>query len=212
MTAPYYQDEYVTLYHGDCRDVLQEQDCQERFEEAMAIVTDPPYGVSMKRGDSRNRDRVAGDGEPFDPAFLLAWDVPTVLFGANNFADRLPTSTGWLVWDKTFPDMAHHSQVELAWTNCVRTIRIWREAYHGFMRAKDGWLHPTQKPVELFQWILAKLPPTRLVVDPFMGSGSCIVAAKNLGIKSIGIDIDERYCEATAQRLSQSVLDFGGAA
>lgn len=201
---PYYQDEAVTLYHGDCREIIP------ALGTVDAIVSDPPYGVAMRRGDSRNCDPVHGDDAPFDPTHLLALNVPTVLFGGNNFTDRLPVSRGWLVWDKTHHDKSQHSQAELAWTNCVNTIRIHREAYHGFMRKKDGWLHPTQKPVELFQWILGMLPNAALILDPYMGSGPLPVAAKNMGRKALGIDIEERYCEVAARRLSQNVLDLKG--
>jgi site-specific DNA-methyltransferase (adenine-specific) len=204
---PYYEQDGITIYHGDCREILP------ALARPAVVVADPPYGVAMVRGDSKVRRAVAGDAEPFDPAHLLALCVPLVLFGANAYADKLPASVGWLVWDKTFPEMAHHSQCELAWTNYVKGVRIHREAYHGFMRQRDGWFHPTQKPVELFQWILnLRWTPPGLVVDPYMGSGPALIAAKNLARPAIGIEVDERYCEITARRLSQTALDFGGAA
>ena len=197
--TPYYQDAAVTLYHGDCREILPE------LERPSIVVADPPYGVSMLRGDSKVRSIIHGDGDPFDPAHLLGLDVPTVIFGANQFARLLPVSGGWIVWDKTFPDSARFSQAELAWTNYLSTVRIYREAYHGFMRQRDGWHHPTQKPVKLFTWILEAAPPG-LVVDPYCGSGPVLIAAKDLGRRAIGIEIEERYCEIAAKRCSQEVL------
>ena len=81
------------------------------------------------------------------------------------------------------------------------------------MRKRDGWHHPTQKPVGLMKWILS-LPwtPDGTVLDAYMGSGPVLIAAKDHNRKSIGIEIEERYCEIAAQRLSQGVLDLGGAA
>jgi site-specific DNA-methyltransferase (adenine-specific) len=199
---PYYDTEGITIYHADCRDVLP------TLERPSVIIADPPYGVASRRGDGKIRRPVAGDDVTFDPQHLLDLDVPTVLFGANNFASLLPDTRGWLIWDKTFPECAEQSQAELAWTNFVAGIRTHREAYHGFMRKRDGWLHPTQKPVGLFRWILGLrwTPQRDPVVDPYMGSGPVLVAAKSMGFRGIGIEIEERYCEIAANRLRQMVL------
>ena len=152
--TPYYQDSAVTIYHGDCLDILP------------------------------------------------------IVWGGNNFCDQLPRSTGWLVWDKTNGEKCEHSQAELAWTNIVRTIRIHRENYSGFMRARDGWFHQHQKPVGLMKWCLRWINETATIVDPYMGSGPVLIAAKDIGRKAIGIEIEERYCEIAAKRMSQEVLCF----
>ena len=205
---PYYDDGRVTIYNADCRDVLPS------LADVGLVLADPPYGVALRRGDGRNNARVHDDDAPFDPSHLLALGVPMALWGANAYADRLPASVGWLVWDKYHHEKSQHSQAEIAWTNFVKGIRIHREAYHGFMRKRDGWLHPTQKPVGLFKWILslAWTPTEGIVVDPYMGSGPAVIAAKEFGRRVVGIEIDERYCEVAAKRLSQEVLDLGGAA
>jgi DNA modification methylase len=206
---PYFERDGITIYHGDCREILP------MLPEPAVVVADPPYGVSISRGDGRRaqiQTRVAGDDEPFDPSHLLALGSPLVLFGANAYASRLPDSVGWLIWDKYHGEECQHSQAELAWTNFVKGIRIHREAYHGFMRAKDGWLHPTQKPVGLMRWVLS-LPwtPAGLVIDPYMGSGPVLRAAMDLGQPCIGIEIEERYCEIAAKRLSQQVFKMEAA-
>lgn len=202
---PYYEDSHVTIYHADCREVLPQ------LSDIGVVLADPPYGVALRRGDSRNVDRVRGDGGPFDPSHLIGY--PCVLWGANAYANRLPASVGWLVWDKTHHEKSRHSQAEVAWTNFVKGIRVHREAYHGFMRRADGWLRPTQKPVRLFKWILALpwTPTAGLVVDPYMGSGPAVVAAKDMGRHAVGIEIEERYCDIAANRCAQGVLDFEGA-
>jgi len=197
---PYYQHKGMTIYHGDCREILP---VLGGFE---LVIADPPYGVAINRGDGKLTGRlVHGDEEMFDPSHLLALERPMVLFGANAYAERLPASTGWLVWDKYHHEKSQHSQAELAWTNFVRGIRVHREAYHGFMRKRDGWFHPTQKPVGLFQWILElHWTPPGAVLDPYMGSGPVLLAAYRCGRSAIGIEIEEHFCEIAAQRLAKS--------
>lgn len=100
---------------------------------------------------------------------------------------------------------------ELAWSNFVKGCRRFRFLWNGFMRAGDESLyHPTQKPVDLMTWCLS-LPwtPEGKVLDPYMGSGPVLIAAKLAGRKAIGIEIEERYCEIAANRLAQGVLPFG---
>jgi site-specific DNA-methyltransferase (adenine-specific) len=214
--TPYYQDDLVTIYHGDCREWMPDAD---------VIVTDPPYGIgwNAESGGQRNRSRrrrgvvalpIYGDDEPFDPSRLLALNKPIVLFGANHYADRLPPSPSWIVWDKRV-GMASNDQAdcEVAWTNLGGPARMFRLVWNGGIRpAQDrrapaawGVLHPTQKPLSLMRWVLQRCP-AGTVLDPYMGSGSTLVAAKSLGRKAIGIEIEERYCEVAATRCSQDVL------
>jgi site-specific DNA-methyltransferase (adenine-specific) len=196
---PYYEEGGITIYHGNCREVLPD------LPPADLVLTDPPYGVKMLRGDSKVKALIAGDDTIPDLRFLL--DYPRlIIWGGNNFCDQLPRSTGWLVWFKHFPNVSRHSQAELAWTNVTRTVRHYQEAYHGFMRKADGWLHPTQKPPGLMRWCLSFAPKTETVLDPFAGSGTTLVAAKTLGMKAIGVEIEERYCEVIAKRLRQKML------
>lgn len=207
---PYYQDECVTIYHGDCRDLMP--------LEADVVVTDPPYGVSYSPSQNSNKAWgkktfvgdvvVHGDDEPFDPAFLLGY-AHIVLFGANHFADKLPPSPSWLVWDKrdgmTSNDFA---DCELVWTNLGGVARLFRHQWSGALRASERGeprVHPTQKPLVLMRWILEKCPDG-VVLDPYMGSGTTLRAAKDLGRRAIGVEIEERFCEAAAKRLGQGSL------
>lgn len=227
--TPYYSDDLVTLYHGDCREILPALG----LGIVGLLLTDPPYGIS-ERTDRRSKGRtnaalandfpaVYGDDEPFDPSHLLGYK-PAVIFGANHFADRLPSSPSWLVWDKLdglttqkrnigFDDNA---DVELAWTNIGGPARLIPHRWKGMIKASeqaDVRIHPTQKPAILMaQIIRAFALPAGPIVDPYAGSGSTLRAAKDAGRMSVGIEYEEAYCERIVTRLAQDCLDFGGAA
>ena len=208
---PYYQDEAVMIYHGDCRDVLPS------LGPVDLVLTDPPYGIAhptdyQSRGRGylapcRDYPPVYGDDVAFDPSPWLQWDA--VLWGANYYADKLPPSSGWLIWDKERPHDLDQATCELAWTNCVKGARVFRYLWNGGIRKGDEPLvHPTQKPVDLFRWVLGLrwLQEKAIILDPYMGSGPTLRAAKDLGRKAIGIEIEERYCEIAANRMSQTVM------
>jgi len=212
---PYFQDDDVVIYHGDCRDILP------TLEPVDLVLTDPPYGIGHRTNYSSNGRStigkqhdyppVVGDDKPFDPNFVLQLGKPTVLFGANYYADKLPPTGGWIVWDKMRPHELDQATAELAWTNFVKGVRVFRFLWNGALR--DGLTteppleHPTQKPVALWRWVLAlKWIPEGIILDPFMGSGTTLRAAKDMGRKAIGIEIEERYCEIAAKRMSQSVM------
>lgn len=176
------------------------------------IVTDPPYGISHPTNyKSRGRQKLAQckdyppvyqDDRLFDPTHLLALNKPMVLWGANHYANKLPNSGGWLVWDKKRPDMLDQATCELAWTNYVKGVRRFVWLWHGMMRQgpRIQLVHPTQKPVELTQWVLSLrwTPKEGILLDPYMGSGSTLIGAYKEGRKSIGIEVSEEYCEIAA--------------
>ena len=207
MLSPYYQDELVTLFHGDS------EDCFCEIPHYDIVVTDPPYGIKHptdfhKRGRGRlaecaNYPTVHGDTRPFNPQTWI--DRPCCLWGANYFADKLPISSGWLVWDKERPDDLDQATCELAWTNFVKGVRRFRFLWNGFMRAsKEPLVHPTQKPIALFRWILSlRYTPAGIMLDPYVGSGASLLAAKQMGRRAIGVEIHEPYCEAAAKALEQ---------
>ena len=210
---PFYEHAGITIYHGDCREVLP----------GLAfdwINTDPPYGIALptnfrtrgrgKLAPCRDYPPVYGDDKPFDAAWLIDFGKPAVIWGANYFPQQLPSSSGWLVWDKVRPPGIDQADAELAWTNFVKGVRLFRHQWHGMLRAStDALVHPTQKPEALHKWCFALTwTPSGCVVDPYMGSGSLLRAAKDLGRRAIGIEIEERYCEIAAKRLAQETL-FG---
>lgn len=184
------------------------------------IIADVPYGIAHKcnyqeagRGrlaDCNDYPDVIGDDEPFDPSFILEMDVPTVLWGANHYADKLPTG-GWIVWDKERPHDYHASPCEMAWTNIVKSVYCFRHLWHGMMRASERGqnYHPTQKPVALCRWVLS-LPwiPVGLVADPYCGSGPMGVACAEMGRPYVGIEIEPKYAAIARRRISEAAPLF----
>jgi DNA modification methylase len=129
----------------------------------------------------------------------------SIVWGGNYFP--LPPSRGWLVWDKVVRKFTS-GHCELAWTNLNQPVRAFNLA-NGEL-ATEGKVHPTQKPIRLMQWCIPMTNGT--IADPFAGSGSTLIAARNLGRKAIGVELEERYCELVAKRLDQMCLDFGSPA
>ncbi|MDQ3125187.1 MAG: site-specific DNA-methyltransferase [Pseudomonadota bacterium] len=206
---PYFEQDGIVIYHGNCLDVLPQV-------AADWLVTDPPYGIGWRTPESRTRPksgmRVVGDDEPFDPCYLLGLSLPSVIFGANHFADKLPPAPGWIVWDKRHGMPSNdQSDAELAWTNVLGSVRTIRYTWNGggSLLAENGparAIHPTQKPVSLMRSVLEMVKARGVILDPYAGTGTTIRAAKDLGLRAVGIEIEERYCEIAARRLQQSVL------
>ena len=214
MTKPYYQDDSVTIYHGDCREILPTLD-------AAAVVTDPPYGIAYKGGRGgalihtsghRRSEIITGDSEPFDPTPLLTFPA-VALFGAQHYPDRLPAGGTFHVWDKRGDyKPVHTADFDTVWINRKEPGRILRVVWRGLCREVEhdqAILHPTQKPLRVMEWVLGMFPDAGVVVDPYMGSGSTLRAAKNLSRRAVGIEIEERYCEIAARRMGQDVLNLG---
>jgi site-specific DNA-methyltransferase (adenine-specific) len=210
---PYYQDSLVTLYHGDCRGILPHVG---RFD---LLLTDPPYGIGrdgqdMSTGKHGGRKAYKHKGwdadrpakETFDAMLSVA--DQHIIWGGNYFADLLPPTMRWLVWDKG--QRINQSDGELAWTSLRGALRIYTLNRVALMT--DVAVHPTQKPLELMSWCLGFAPDAKSVLDPFCGSGTTLRAAKDSGLKAVGIEVDEEYCALAAERLRQEVLDLGGAA
>ncbi|GAG20370.1 unnamed protein product, partial [marine sediment metagenome] len=193
---PYYEHTGITIYHGDCREILP------RLDPVDLVLTDPPYGIShpckyKSRGrgalaQCRDYPNVYGDDKPFDPAPYI--NQPAILWGANHYANRLPNSGGWAVWDKQRPDSLDQSTCELAWSNIIKGVRRIAYLWNGMIRAgKDELFHPTQKPIEVMRWclLLKWTKDKQSILDPFMGAGTTLRAAKDLGRKAIGIETEE---------------------
>jgi DNA modification methylase len=114
------------------------------------------------------------------------------------------------VWDKDNGSNGY-ADCELAWTNFDKAVRRKKYRWMGMIQERMGHdkeerVHPTQKPIEIMEWVILQAPKADTILDPFMGSGTTLVAAKHLHRQAIGIEIEEKYCEIAAKRLAQGVL------
>jgi len=211
LPKPYYEDEArgIVIYNADCREILP------HLPKVDLLLTDPPYGIDWKGHNGSDRDwsnGIANDSGDLDLGFLFDVDAEhKVVFGANCFPATLPHRGRWLVWDKRVDpkcDAMLGSPVELAWTSRTSGFDwIVRVQHGGVVNADKGQrAHPTQKPVAVMAFVLGKYPKAETVLDPFMGSGTTLVACKQLGRKCVGIDISEEYCRIAVRRLSQDLL------
>jgi DNA modification methylase len=218
--TPYYEHAGITIYHGDCREIL----C---WTNADVLVTDPPYGIGWSRGVNNQRASKAHDGilndhdtSARDVALRLFDGKPALVFG--SFYAPFPEQINQvLVWHKPsdsgvvgsvtgFRRDAEPIFIVGAWPN---RIVQWSSVLHtagsiSSVTSETG--HPHTKPLSLLQRLILRCP-NGAIADPFCGSGSTLVAAKNLGRTAIGVELDERYCEIAAKRLSQEVFDFSEA-
>jgi DNA modification methylase len=214
----YYQDDLVTLYHGDCLEELA-------WLEADVLVTDPPYGtasvgwdISYGRGQNRRQGRddlapgnIANDNttEARDKALRLWGDKPALVFGSPRLPDPPGVWADRLVWDKKRPGMNGGP-----WRYRHESIYVTA----GFIRQSDASVsiltafpeqadHIHGKPLALMETLIASAPPG-VIADPFSGSCTTLVAAHHLGRQAIGVELEERYCELIATRLSQQAFNF----
>lgn len=221
MTAPYYQDDLVTLYHGDCREITE-------WLTADVLVTDPPYGIAYESNFNRDRRNVkkgrpiAADGDVVTrDEILTRWGPrPALVFGRWD-APRPAAARARLIWDKG--NSVGMGDLKMPWGRSDEEVYVLGSGFVGkrsgsVIRAqmlmsadRDRPDHPTPKPVALMELLIEKCPPG-VIADPFSGSGSTLVAAKLRGRKAVGVELEERYCEITVRRLAQDSLFSGGAA
>lgn len=213
MNQPYYQDDSVTLYLGDCLEVTE-------WLKADVLVTDPPYGYSHssnQEGPYRGQEIANDDSVAHRDKVVDQWgERPALVFGSWKMPKPAGTHTV-LIWDKGMA--SGMGDLSVPWKPNTEEIYV---IGHGFLGhrgssiitgnvvtwASKGREHPNMKPVGLLEKLLDKCPPGT-IADPFAGSGSTLIAARNLGRKAIGVELEERYCEIIASRLAQGCLDFG---
>lgn len=191
--------EGVTLYLGDCREILP------TLELVDAVVTDPPYGIGINKSNrlsvSRGHGGETWDDKPADMSWLPPMGVPSIVWGGNYF--DLPPTRAPLVWDKNNAGR-DFADFEMAWTNLDMVAR--RIVYRP-MNMDGSKEHPTQKPIEVMRWCVSHLPQeVRTILNPFMGSGSTGVAAVKLGKRFVGIEINPKYFDIACKRI-RAALD-----
>ncbi len=214
MKDPYYQDKWATIYLGDCLEIMPE------LEPVDLVLTDPPYGLGDRwnggaGGEKSNWRIPPEEAKKWDTRTLQRWvnlsrskGIHSIIWGGNYYT--LPITRCWLIWDKKQPDTWTTGQAEMAWTSLDRPIRVFRMAQceaHATKEMGGRKQHSAQKPLSLMKWCL-KWCICNTILDPFMGSGTTLVAAKQLNRKAIGIDIEEKYCEIAINRLAQEVMEF----
>lgn len=223
---PYYEQSGITIYHGDCLDVMDRWEGL-RTQSFDLLLTDPPYGIEVAKAGAvgaGKRTKTNGfavldatdfgvplwDEAPAYEAIALSRRIcrSQIIFGGNYY--DLPPTSCWLVWDKDNGG-TDFADCELAWTNLNKAVRKLTYRWNGMLQAphcpREKREHPTQKPEPVIRWALQMAPSSvTSVLDPFMGSGTTLVAAKRLGRSAVGIEREEKYCEIAARRLAQEAL------
>jgi site-specific DNA-methyltransferase (adenine-specific) len=209
--TPYYSESGIQIFHGDCREVLPQ------LERVDLILTDPPYGVDLEYADYR--DTEASWFDLLDKAIPIMRDRADMVIMPSCQIKRL----GWfyrnhepdwiIAWHKGSP--GHVSAVGFNdWEPLVVWGRTRGLSMHDHLSVNNdermgAYGHPCPKPLRWAKWIVSRAcPDAGCVIDPFMGSGTTMRAAKDCGVRGIGIELSERYCEIAANRLRQGVL-FG---
>jgi len=196
------------LLLGDCLEVMP------GLGKVDAVVTDPPYGIGESGAKSASRGKLAvadkyahkeWDTKTLDAHVNIAISMAqsSIVFGGNYY--HLPPTSCWLVWDKQNGGN-DFADCELAWTNLDKAVRriYWR--WNGMIRKGDDIRqHPTQKPLGVIKWCIGHLPDNAdTILDPFMGSGTTLVACAKLGRRGIGIELDSDYFDIACKRVEEA--------
>lgn len=205
---PYYQDDYCTIYHGDCRDILP------GLDKVDLVLTDPPYGLGDKwKGGTWGSKKMYKDAKRWDHKIsqgvlmdCIDAGHNAIIWGGNYYF--LPPCRGFLAWIKT-PQIPTMADLEIAWTTFDYPAKAKTECRNP--RGNGRREHATQKPLSIMAWCIQqadKHAENNSILDPFMGSGTTLRSAKDLSRKAIGIEVEEKYCEIAVNRLKQEVFSL----
>ena len=222
---PYFEDlkAGIRIFNCDWRELDDET------LRSQLLLTDPPYGLKEAAGKNKSRNKGFGsktslskknviqakdygtsnwDDEPpsdFDLIRLRDLTKWQIIFGGNYFV--LPPSKCWLVWDKV--NSGDFADCELAWTNLDKAVRIFHYMWNGMLKENPEYrMHCTQKPLALGSFCISMVNEAKSLLDPYMGSGTFVVAAKKSGLAAVGVEIDEKQCENCVTRLEQEVFNW----
>lgn len=224
MIRPYYEQDGITIYLGDCRDILP------KLDKVDLVLTDPPYGIGLDmilaHGTYENRihndDTDWNEQIPSKECFDLLYEKSNaqIIWGCNYFGSCI-RDVGRIIHDKCLEikgTKLKYSEADIASCSLQKRVTIFRYKWNGNCQGStinwnntglDARVHPTQKPIALMDYcILEYSKPSQIVLDSFMGSGTTLVSAKKLGRKCIGIEISEKYCEIAVKRLQQTVMNL----
>ena len=188
----YYEEKEpdLKIYCGDCLEIMP------LLEKVDLVVTDPPYGIGISSNPFRQKHEKSNwDDSPCSEEIIklmIQKSFDQVIWGGNYFG--LPASQGFIIWDKLQPQDFSSSMCEFAWWSKQCPAKIFRKSVTSYSKQ-----HPTQKPLEIIKWCLNLNEGD--VLDPFLGSGTTLVACKELNRNGIGIEISEKYCEISKKRL-----------
>ena len=206
----------ITLYNADCMELLKQT--SDKYYDL--CIVDPPYGIGEDGAKNHSRDKLAkatkyspkswDNRSPNKDFFdeLIRVSKNQIIFGANHFISKIPyDSSCWIVWDKENGDN-DFADCELAWTSFNTSVRKfnfrWAGMLQGDMKNKEIRIHPTQKPVALYKWILEKYAKEgQTILDTHLGSGSSAIAAHDYGYEFTGIELDKEYYDNALLRISE---------
>ncbi len=202
-----------TIINADCLEYMKTLP-DKSFD---LVLTDPPYGINADKGvggfgSSKTDKHYTGDWDSKTPAKevfdeIIRVSKNAIIFGGQFFADKLPANGHWIVWDKK-GDINFDNpfgDAELAWTNIPKkSVKKYIVVQQGFISEERDRYHPTQKPVSLFFRIISDYSKDGDVLDPYLGSGTTLLACKQLGRNGTGIEISEKYCKIAQERLDKS--------
>lgn len=214
MPEKYYEDEWVTLYHGDCLELA------DVWTGADVLVTDPPYGMSLRSGRNGELGDLAianDDTTDTREAMLRLWGEKSALVFGRWSVPHPERAKQVLIWEKSL--LFGMGDLQIPWKPNTEEIYVcgsWPKRAVGrgssvlqfdgpALSKQAGRAHPTEKPLGLMEHLIERCPPG-VIADPFAGSGSTLIAARNLGRKAVGVELEEKYCEVIAKRLEATPL------
>jgi len=189
------------IIQSDCLPILKELP----DKSIDLVLTDPPYGIGIANNPFRQKfEKSDWDNSPMTDEILaeiMRVSKDQIIWGGNYF--NLPPSQGFLIWDKGQPEDFSSAMCEMAWMSKQSPAKMWKKRVVSYEKK-----HPTQKPLELMEWCVWHFPEAKIVLDPFLGSGTTTEACKKLHRDFIGIEISPEYCDIARARLGQEVLSF----
>jgi site-specific DNA-methyltransferase (adenine-specific) len=207
------------VYLMDCMEAMQ----QMQFDENCLAVVDPPYGINMamghkgseKRGDKNKYKSFAGNDNSIPTkeyfAELVRVSKNQIVWGANYMIEHLEPTPCFVVWDKVQPEAFSMAMCEIAWTSFKSPAKIFKKRIVGaddvrIHPTRDNRIHPTQKPIALYDWIFKNYArPTDWILDTHLGSGSSRIASHRAGLAFVGFELDEEYFDKSAKRFDEYV-------